>query len=238
MTSLLSVRDLTAGYGGVPVIEDIQLELPKQEIAVVLGPNGAGKSTLLKSIFALTSISAGEVFFNGDNISNLKTAQLVPVGIAAVPQSRNVFPTLTVAENLDIGTYAAPPADKQAVQNKVLSLFPDLEAKLDQVAGELSGGQRQMVAMGRALMSEPNLLLLDEPTAGLSPAYLEKIFDLLLDIRNSGVTILMVEQNARQALRIADTGHVLVNGRNFISDSGDALLQNEEVRRSFLGGAT
>ena len=238
MTPLLSVRDLTAGYGGVPVIEDIQLELPKQEIAVVLGPNGAGKSTLLKSIFALTAISVGQVYFNGDNISNLKTAELVPAGIAAVPQSRNVFPTLTVAENLDIGTYAAPPADKQTVQTKVLSLFPDLEAKLDQVAGELSGGQRQMVAMGRALMSEPSLLLLDEPTAGLSPAYLEKIFDLLLDIRNSGVTILMVEQNARQALRIADTGHVLVNGRNFISDTGDALLQNEEVRRSFLGGAT
>ena len=154
-----------------------------------------------------------------------------------MPQTRNVFPTLTVAENLDIGTYAAPPVDKNAVTMKVLSLFPDLESKLDQVAGELSGGQRQMVAMGRALMSEPNLLLLDEPTAGLSPAYLEKIFDLLLDIRNSGVTILMVEQNARQALRIADNGHVLVNGRNFVSDSGDALLQNEEVRRSFLGGA-
>ena len=203
MTPLLSVKDLTAGYGGAPVIENIQLELPKQEIAVVLGPNGAGKSTLLKSIFSLTSISAGQVLFKGDDISNLKTAQLVPAGISAVPQTRNVFPTLTVAENLDIGTYAAPPADKQAVKTKVLSLFPDLEAKLDQVAGGLSGGQRQMVAMGRALMSEPNLLLLDEPTAGLSPAYLEKIFDLLLDIRNSGVTILMVEQNARQALRIA-----------------------------------
>ena len=238
MTPVLSVRGLTAGYGGVPVIEDIQLELPKQEIAVVLGPNGAGKSTLLKSIFALTTISVGQVFFNGEDIAALKTAQLVPAGIAAVPQSRNVFPTLTVAENLDIGTYAAAPTDKQAVQAKVLTLFPDLEAKLDQVAGELSGGQRQMVAMGRALMSEPNLLLLDEPTAGLSPAYLEKIFDLLLDIRDSGVTILMVEQNARQALRIADTGHVLVNGRNFISDSGDALLQNDEVRRSFLGGAS
>lgn len=238
MTALLSVRDLTAGYGGAPVIENIQLDLPRQEIAVVMGPNGAGKSTLLKSIFSLTAISAGEVFFNGENISNLKTAQLVPAGIAAVPQTRNVFPTLTVAENLDIGTYAAPPPDKQAVQMKVLSLFPDLEAKLSQVAGELSGGQRQMVAMGRALMSEPNLLLLDEPTAGLSPAYLEKIFDLLLDIRNSGVTILMVEQNARQALRIADTGHVLVNGRNFISDSGEALLNNAEVRRSFLGSAT
>ena len=138
---------------------------------------------------------------------------------------------------MDIGTYAAPPANKDAVREKVLGLFPDLVAKLGQVAGELSGGQRQMVAMGRALMSEPDVLLLDEPTAGLSPAYLEKIFDLLLDIRASGVTILMVEQNARQALRIADTGHVLVNGKNFVSDTGAALLENDEVRRSFLGGA-
>ncbi len=164
-------------------------------------------------------------------------SDLVPAGIAAVPQSRNVFPTLTVAENLDIGTYAHPPADKDALRDQVLSLFPDLAAKLRQTAGELSGGQRQMVAMGRALMSAPDLLLLDEPTAGLSPAYLEKIFDLLLDIRKSGVTILMVEQNARQALRIADRGHVLVAGRNYVSDTGAALLANDDVRRSFLGGA-
>ena len=141
-----------------------------------------------------------------------------------------------MSENLDVGTYAAPPPDKEAVREKVLSLFPDLKAKLRQPAGELSGGQRQMVAMGRALMSAPDLLLLDEPTAGLSPAFLERIFDLLLDIRGTGVTILMVEQNARQALRIADHGHVLVGGRNFASDTGAALLGNQEVRRSFLGG--
>ena len=237
MTALLRVENLTAGYGGAAIIEAINLALPEQKIAVVLGPNGAGKSTLLKSIFALTKISQGQVWFEQRDITGLKTAQLVPAGIAAVPQSRNVFPTLTVAENLDIGTYAAPPRNKAAVTDKILALFPDLMSKLGQVAGELSGGQRQMLAMGRALMSEPKLLLLDEPTAGLSPAYLEKIFDLLLDIKNSGVTILMVEQNARQALRIADEGHVLQNGRNFISDTGAALLQNDEVRRSFLGGA-
>lgn len=237
MTALLRVANVTAGYGVVPVIEGISVELAEREIAVILGPNGAGKSTLLKSIFALNQRTAGEIYFKGRDISGLKTAQLVPEGISMVPQSHNVFPTLTVAENLDIGTYAAPPADKMKVRDKVLGLFPDLVAKLGQVAGELSGGQRQMVAMGRALMSEPGLLLLDEPTAGLSPAYLEKIFDLLLDIRASGVTILMVEQNARQALRIADHGHVLVNGRNFASDTGAALLENDEVRRSFLGGA-
>lgn len=237
MNALLAVRDLTAGYGGVPIIEDINLEVMQHEIAVIIGPNGAGKSTLLKTIFALTERSKGSIAFSGRDIMGLRTADLVPLGISAVPQNKNVFPTLTVDENLDVGTYAAPPGDKQAVREKVLSLFPDLRDKLKQAAGELSGGQRQMVAMGRALMSEPKLLLLDEPTAGLSPAYLEIIFDLLLDIRKRGVTILMVEQNAKQALRIADTGHVLVSGRNFVSGTGQALLADDSVRRSFLGGA-
>jgi branched-chain amino acid transport system ATP-binding protein len=237
MNVLLSVRGLTAGYGGVPIIEGISLDVAEHEIAVIIGPNGAGKSTLLKSIFALTLVTAGAITFAGRDITQARTPELVPMGIAAVPQSRNVFPTLTVAENLDVGTYAAPPSDKSAVLARVLALFPDLAEKLRQPAGELSGGQRQMVAIGRALMSEPRLLLLDEPTAGLSPAYLERIFDLLLDIRETGVTILMVEQNARQALRIADRGHVLAGGRNFASGTGAELLADENVRRSFLGGA-
>lgn len=237
MSALLSVKKLTAGYGGPPIIDGINLDVALHEIAVIIGPNGAGKSTLLKSIFSLNKVHSGEVSFEGRDITGTKTAALVPLGISAVPQSKNVFPTLSVAENLDVGTYAAPPADRDAVQEKVLALFPDLRDKLRQPAGELSGGQRQMVAMGRALMSEPKLLLLDEPTAGLSPAYLEKIFDLLLDIRKGGVTILMVEQNAKQALRIADTGHVLVNGQNFVSGTGAALLEDDTVRRSFLGGA-
>ena len=236
MSALLQVADLTAGYGTVPIIEDIALDVQAREIAVILGPNGAGKSTLLKTVFGQTQRQSGSIRFKGHDITGLRTPKLVPLGIACVPQSRNVFPTLTVAENLDIGTYAAPPNDKPAALDNVLTLFPDLRAKLRQVAGELSGGQRQMVAMGRALMSAPDLLLLDEPTAGLSPAYLERIFDLLLNIRDSGVTVLMVEQNARQALRIADTGHVLVTGRNFASDTGAALLANDEVRRAFLGG--
>lgn len=236
MNVLLSAKNVTAGYGTVPIIEDVSLDIATKEIAVIIGPNGAGKSTLLKTIFALTTLLSGEVEFEGRNITGLKTSALVPLGISAVPQSRNVFPTLTVDENLDIGTYAAPPPDKLATREKILTLFPDLRDKLKQPAGELSGGQRQMVAIARALMSEPRLLLLDEPTAGLSPAYLERIFDLLLDIRKTGVTILMVEQNARQALQIADHGHVLVMGRNFVSGTAKQLLADENVRRSFLGG--
>ena len=236
MSALLSVRELTAGYGATAIIEDIALDVARHEITVIIGPNGAGKSTLLKSVFALTSTLAGSIKFDGRDIIGLKTSALVPLGISATPQSRNVFPSLTVEENLDVGTYAAPPPDKARTREKVLELFPDLRGKLRQPAGELSGGQRQMVAMGRALMSEPKLLLLDEPTAGLSPAYLERIFDLLLDIRQAGITILMVEQNAKQALRIADKGYVLVAGRNFVSGSGADLLADENVRRSFLGG--
>jgi len=236
MTPILSVKNLTAGYGGASVIENIGLDFAKNEIAVIIGPNGAGKSTLLKTIFALTETSNGSVEFNGQDITGLQTSLLVPLGISAVPQSHNVFPTLTVEENLDIGTYAAPPVNMMAARDKVLTLFPDLADKMNQPAGELSGGQRQMVAMGRALMSDPSLLLLDEPTAGLSPVYLEKIFDLLIDIQKSGVTIIMVEQNAKQALRIADQGHVLVNGQLFKSNAGNALLADDEVRRLFLGG--
>ncbi|HLF22251.1 MAG TPA: ABC transporter ATP-binding protein [Aestuariivirga sp.] len=237
MSALLKVAGLTAGYGGVPVIEAIELEVAENSVTVIIGPNGAGKSTLLKSIFALTRIASGTIMLADRDITGLATSALVPIGIAAVPQNRNVFPSLTVAENLDIGTYAAAPKDRDRTQEKILALFPDLVPKLGQAAGELSGGQRQMVAIGRALMSEPKLLLLDEPTAGLSPAYLEKIFDLILDIRKTGVTILMVEQNAKQALRIADTGYVLVNGRNFIAGTGAALLANDNVRRSFLGAS-
>ena len=237
MNVALSAKGVTAGYGGVPVIENVSLDVAAKDIVVIIGPNGAGKSTFLKTVFALTTLVSGGIEFEGKDITGLKTSTLVPLGISAVPQSRNVFPTLTVEENLDIGTYAAPPPDKKATREKILALFPDLRDKLKQPAGELSGGQRQMAAIARALMSEPKLLLLDEPTAGLSPAYLERIFDLLLDVQKAGVTILMVEQNARQALQIANHGHVLVTGRNFASGTAKQLLADENVRRSFLGGA-
>ncbi len=237
MSVLLSVAGLTAGYGGPPVIEDISLDAEEHSVSVVIGPNGAGKSTLLKSIFALTQIAAGSIRFGSKEITHTLASALVPLGIGAVPQSRNIFPSLTVAENLDIGTYASPPRDRAKTEERILTLFPDLRGKLSQPAGELSGGQRQMLAIGRALMSDPKLLLLDEPTAGLSPAYLERIFDLILNILATGVTIIVVEQNARQALRIADRAHVLVNGRNFMSGTGAELLASEAVRRSFLGGA-
>lgn len=237
MTGGLAIRGLTAGYGGVPVIEDIDLDVEPRAVVVIIGPNGAGKSTVLKALFAIAERVAGTIAFEGRDITGTPTQKLVPLGIAAVPQSRNVFPTLTVAENLEVGTYAAPPPDAGEARERVLALFPDLRAKLSRPAGELSGGQRQMVAIGRALMGAPRLLVLDEPTAGLSPAYLERIFDLILDIRAAGTTVLMVEQNARQALRIADRGYVLVNGRNFATGTGEALLADESVRRSFLGGA-
>jgi branched-chain amino acid transport system ATP-binding protein len=236
MSALLAIDGLTAGYGGLPIIDNINLTVAPGEIIVVIGPNGAGKSTVLKSVFALTNIISGSIRFTGKEIKDIATQKLVPMGITAVPQTRNIFPSLTVRENLDIGTYASPPRNRAEVEGRVLSLFPDLEQKLDQPAGELSGGQRQMVTLGRALMSEPLLLLLDEPTAGLSPVYLERIFDLILDIRKAGVTILMVEQNARQALSIADRAYVLVNGRNFASGTGADLLASDEIRRSFLGG--
>lgn len=236
MSAVLEVNNLDAGYGSTKVIENINLQLLNQQIAVIAGPNGAGKSTLLKAVFALNSRFSGDILYRGASIMQRETSELVPMGIAAVPQSRNVFPTLSVEENLDVGSYASPPANKAATIQRIVTLFPDLAQKLKQPAGELSGGQRQMVAIGRALMSEPDLLLLDEPTAGLSPAFLEVILDLIVRIRDAGVSVLMVEQNARQALRIADAGYILVNGRNAYTGTGAELLGNDEVKRAFLGG--
>ena len=234
--AVLELQELTAGYADTAIVHSINLVLNEREIAVLVGPNGAGKSTVLKAVFGLNSRMSGDIRYRDASIFTADTSALVPMGIAAVPQSSNVFQSLSVDENLEVGTYAHPPADKTKAKQQILALFPDLRDKLQQSAGELSGGQRQMLAIARALMSEPRLLLLDEPTAGLSPAFLEVIFDLILQIRSSGVSILMVEQNARQALRIADNGYVLVNGENAYSGSGAELLGNDEVRRSFLGG--
>ncbi|MGE0213647.1 MAG: ABC transporter ATP-binding protein [Parvibaculaceae bacterium] len=237
MSGALSIRDLTAGYGGLPVIENVGIDVEPQSVAVIIGPNGAGKSTVLKTLFGLTERLSGSIAFEGRDIQGTPTEKLVALGISAVPQSRNVFASLSVMENLEVGTYAAPPKSLSRAHDRVLDLFPDLKARLKRPAGELSGGQRQMVAIGRALMSEPRLLVLDEPTAGLSPAYLTRILDLVVGIRSAGTTVLMVEQNARQALGVADRGYVLVGGRNFASGTGPELLADAEVRRSFLGGA-
>ena len=233
---VLHIKDLTAGYGSTAIVHNVNVSLIEREIAVIVGPNGAGKSTLLKAVFGLNTCFSGDIAFQGSSIIGADTADLVPMGICAVPQTGNVFPSLSVLENLEVGSYAHPPENKVQSTDRMLTLFPDLKDKLQQQAGELSGGQRQMLAIARALMSEPHLLLLDEPTAGLSPAFLEIIFDLILQVRSTGVSILMVEQNARQALRIADTGYVLVNGENAFTGAGKELLANDEVRRSFLGG--
>ena len=234
--SLLSVTDLVAGYGQAPIIDGVSLAIDSRDIGVIAGPNGAGKSTCLKSLFGLTQIIGGEIRFDGQVITGLPPDGLVKRGMGFVPQEHNVFPGMTVDENLQMGGYSRDD-DLSDTLAHVYELFPPLVAKKRQKAGELSGGQRQMVAIGRALMSQPRLLLLDEPTAGLSPRYMQEVFEQIAAISATGVGILMVEQNARQALAYASVGFVLVNGQLAFTDTGERLLQNPEVARSFLGGA-
>ncbi|BCH22188.1 ABC transporter ATP-binding protein [Mesorhizobium sp. L-8-3] len=231
----LELRDLHAGYGSTTILHGVDLALKGGEIGVVVGPNGAGKSTTLKAIFGIVAITRGAVLVDGDDITGMAPETLAGRGIAFVPQEANVFPTLTVHENLEMGAYVRRDDFRPAL-DKVYEIFPPLKEKRAQPAGELSGGQRQMVAFGRALMIEPRLLLLDEPTAGLSPVFRGEIFDRVTAINRSGVTIVMVEQNARQALAIADKGFVLANGRNRYTGKGADLLADAEVARSFLGG--
>ncbi len=232
---MLEATGLIGGYGGADILKGVDLAVDQGEIVVIVGPNGAGKSTAMKAIFGLVQVRAGAVRFRGEDITNAAPDTLVPRGMAYVPQERNVFPTLTVHENLEMGAYIRRD-DFRAVIDQVYELFPPLKEKRRQAAGELSGGQRQMVAFGRALMTEPALLLLDEPTAGLSPLFMEEIFDRVIAVNKTGVGILMVEQNARQALGVAHRGYVLSTGENRFADTGPALLANREVAESFLGG--
>ena len=223
---LLEARDVHGGYGSMNILNGVNMTLYADEVGVIVGPNGAGKSTMLKAVFGLLNVNQGEILLNGQPIHNLAPNQLVERGMGFVPQEKNVFPSLTVKENLEMGAYL----------EQVYDFFPPLVEKRHQPAGELSGGQRQMVAMGRALMAEPSLLLLDEPTAGLSPLYMNEIFDRVKKINAAGVGILMVEQNAKQALAIADKGFVLAAGQNRFTDTGAALLADPDVAKSFLGG--
>lgn len=235
MTPLLDIQDLYSGYRGVDILKGIHLKVNPGQMVVIIGPNGAGKSTVLKSLFGLATIRSGRVLFQGSDITHLPAEQLVRRGIGFVPQTNNVFPSLTVQENLEMGAFIR--RDNLAAQlERVYELFPPLKEKRRQAAGSLSGGQRQMLAIGRALMVEPQLLLLDEPTAGLSPLYIEQTFALLQEINRLGISILMVEQNAKQALKMADWGYVLSTGENRFEDTGPNLLSNPEVLELFLGG--
>ncbi len=233
--SLLDMTDIHGGYGGANILNGVKINIDANEIGVIVGPNGAGKSTTLKALFGLLRVSQGTVVFNGSTITNFPPEKLVREGLSFVPQEFNVFPTMSVQENLEMGAYIRRD-DFRHLIDQVYCFFPPLKDKRKQPAGELSGGQRQMVAIGRALMTEPKLLLLDEPTAGLSPLYMDEIFERIIAINGSGVGILMVEQNARQALAIAHRGFVLATGRNRFKGTGAELLADPEVAKSFLGG--
>ena len=232
---LLQARDLVGGYGGMDILQGVTLEVDEGEVAVIVGPNGAGKSTAMKAVFGLVKLRSGRVELEGRDITGQAPDRLVAAGLGFVPQERNVFPTLTVEENLDMGAYLRRDGVGEAKET-VFGLFPVLREKRRQAAGELSGGQRQMVAMGRALMSQPRLLLLDEPTAGVSPKVMDEILERIQAINAAGVAILMVEQNARAALAIAHRGYVLQTGRNRFTGTGAELLADREVAMSFLGG--
>ncbi|MEO4042802.1 ABC transporter ATP-binding protein [Hoeflea sp. CAU 1731] len=233
--SLLKISNLHAGYGQMSILKGVDMTLEEGEIGVIVGPNGAGKSTTLKAIFGMLNITEGSIEFDGEDITGIRSEELAALRIAFVPQESNVFHTLTVHENLEMGAYIRRD-DFSRVMDHVYEIFPPLKEKRRQPAGELSGGQRQMVAFGRALMIEPKLILLDEPTAGLSPMFMSQIFDRVIAINKTGVTVAMVEQNAKQALAIAHKGFVLANGANSFTDTGRNLLENPEVAKSFLGG--
>ena len=231
----LHAENMLGGYGETTILNRCSVGVKKGEIAVIVGPNGAGKSTAMKAIFGMLNLIEGSVFFDNNDITALSPQDRVKRGMGFVPQTNNVFTSMTVLENLEMGGFT----NQDKLENniaEVFKLFPVLEEKKSQVVGELSGGQRQQVAVGRALMTNPKLLMLDEPTAGVSPIVVKELFSKIIDIAKTGIAILMVEQNAKQALEIADTGYVLVQGENKFTDKGSALLSNKEVRKAFLGG--
>ena len=227
---------MTGGYGkGANILNACTVAVDKGQIAVIVGPNGAGKSTAMKAIFGMLNLHSGAVRINGEDITALAPQARVAKGMAFVPQNQNIFTSMTVEENLEMGAFLRRD-DIKATMEQVYTLFPILRDKRRQAAGELSGGQRQQVAVGRALMTQPKVLMLDEPTAGVSPIVMDELFDRIIEVARAGITILMVEQNARQALGIADKGYVLVQGANAFTGTGQELLADPQVRKSFLGG--
>ena len=226
---------MTGGYGGPDIITSCTVNVDRGEIVAILGPNGAGKSTVMKAMLGLLNLKSGKVVIDGKDISKLTPQDRVKEGIAFVPQTRNVFAGLSVQENLEMGAYLREERFEEII-DEIYELFPILKEKKSQLVGELSGGQRQQVALGRALMIKPSVLMLDEPTAGVSPIVMDELFDHILKVKKTNVAIIMVEQNAKQALSIADRGYVLVTGENKFSGTGKELLNDPEVRRSFLGG--
>ena len=232
----LKAHKITGGYGSGPdILHACDISVGKGEIAVIVGPNGAGKSTAMKAIFGMLDVREGSILLDGVDISNFSTQDRVRAGMGFVPQNQNIFTSMTVEENLEMGAFIRKD-DFSDTLEQVFELFPVLKEKRRQAAGELSGGQRQQVAVGRALMTQPKILMLDEPTAGVSPIVMDELFDRIIEVSRTGIPILMVEQNARQALGIADTGFVMVQGRNAYTGSGKELLADPEVRKSFLGG--
>jgi branched-chain amino acid transport system ATP-binding protein len=232
---LLSGENITCGYGSVDIVSNCNIGVKKGEISSIVGPNGAGKSTAMKALFGLLPIKKWKILFDGEDITNLKPQQRVLKGMGFVPQTNNIFPSLTVQENLEMGAFIDQSSLKEMLEY-VFELFPALIDKKHQEAGELSGGQRQQVAVGRALMTKPKVLMLDEPSAGVSPIIMDGLFNKVLQIAKEGTAVLMVEQNAKQALKISNLGFVLNQGKNLYTDNGNSLLKNKQVRQAFLGG--